>query len=240
MQPETKFADVSTIAATIADSVSANAPRTDDQIKNEEEAAQQEKRVKSALRQLNEQAPRFRKCRLDTFQVRYKEQQPVIARLTKIVANIDRFVRERNQLFLWGPVGTGKDHLAISVLRAAAERGFCVMWREGVEIYEEVAQAISQDRMHSEVYAIYFKPTVLCISDPVFAENWRETKQDALRKLVHRRYNAGKATWITVNLPSLDQADERFGADVYDRLTEKTAIIHCSWPSYRERVKTEF
>lgn len=204
------------------------------------ELAQAEKRQRDAIQRLHDQAPRYADCTLASFQIRYREQTPVVERLTRICKEIKQFVDGRNQLFLWGDVGTGKDHLAISVLRQAAIAGYSIVWREGLEIYEEIAQAFTEEKTHSEVYAKYFNPSILCISDPVFVENWKETKQEALRKVVHRRYNAGKATWVTVNFPTLDRADELFGTDVFDRLTEKAAMIHCDWESKRASIKSEY
>lgn len=192
------------------------------------------------VRQLHEDAPRYEYEKLSTFQVTFKEQKSVVERLRKICQEIKRFVEERHQLFLWGPIGTGKDHLAVSVLRAAAMAGYSVRWREGLQVYEEVAGAFQDEKTHTEIYQRYTKPDVLCISDPVFVKNWSQAKEEALRKIIRRRYNEFKPTWVTVNLTNLSKADEMFGADTYDRLSEKSCRVQCAWKSRRETVKSEF
>lgn len=207
----------------------------------EEERLQELKAARKNVDRLHACSAKFAGCTISNYKVgQHDKSERVAKRLIEICTRIREFVAARNQLFLWGTVGTGKDHLAFSVARVAARAGYSAMWVEGLEFYEQVAGAYSEKKTQKAVYLKYSRPTVLVLSDPVLRENWSAAKQEALRKLVRRRYDDGKATWVTCNLASLEQADEMFGVDTFDRLSERAVTIECRWPSYRPTMGSEF
>lgn len=79
---------------------------------------------------------------------------------------------------------------------------------------------------------------LLCLSDPVPSggQGLSDYQADALYRIVDRRWDAGRPTWATANLP-LDQlrdAGERtLAAPVWDRLKDGALIAKCGWRSYR-------
>lgn len=196
-----------------------------------------QRRCANLVARLHSDAQRYRDCYLRTFHVDCDLQKSVLSQLVTICEQIPSFVDSGKQLFLWGSVGTGKDHLIVSVLRAAAMAGYSVRWVEGLTIYETIAGAFSDNTTHTAIYRKLKEPDILCISDPVFSENWSGPKAEALRKTVRARYNLGKATWITCNVENLQQADEMFGEDTFDRLQENTVNIECRWESNRRPAK---
>lgn len=194
--------------------------------------------LRRRLDRLKRDAPAHWHCTLGNFDVTCEAQMGVLMRANKIAREMPRFLAERRQLFIWGSCGTGKDHLAVSLLKHAAAAGYSVGWVEGLTFFEEVADAYSSDKTHHEVYAKWAAPQVLVISDPVFTENWTAPKQEALRKLVRRREH--KITWITANVKGVNpnpKADDSpvylFGVDTFDRLMERSVVLQCRWPSNR-------
>ena len=205
------------------------------------EESEKQKVIRRNLARLYKPAKGLRDKYLKTYQVTQgQQQQSAKDRVVRICENIRRFVGEGNQLILWGNIGTGKDHLAFAALRHAVSEGYSAVWREGLSIYEEVADAYREDKTHKEIYRTYAFPDILCISDPVFVCNWTQAKQEALRKIVRLRYDAGKTTWITVNVKSVDQIGEMAGFDTLDRIFHKAAVIPCQWESYRKGERSEF
>lgn len=213
------------------------APFNESKIRESEELISKQD-LHRRIDRLKRDAPAHWHCTLGNFDVTSEAQMAVLMRANKIAREMPRFLAERRQLFIWGTCGTGKDHLAVSLLKRAAVAGHSVGWVEGLTFFEEVADAYGRDRSHSEVYARWSAPDVLVISDPVFSENWTPAKQEALRKLVRRREH--KLTWITANVKGVspnpksdDSPVHLFGVDTFDRLMERAVVLQCRWPSNR-------
>jgi len=163
-------------------------------------------------------------------------QAKVLQQLAPIKRNIARFVADRGQLFFWGPVGTGKDHLMISLGKAAARVGVMCRFVDGEGWYNRY---LIGDRREA-AFAAAMEPQVLLLSDPVFHVQWTEGRQQALRTLVNTRWNKGKQTWVTCNVAALNQDIEGsavalFGADTFSRLSDRTQFVRANWEDYREK-----
>jgi len=198
------------------------------------------KRERERMAALQKSCPNLAQATIANYQTDYQEQLDVCKRLCNICENINDFVDGRNQLFMWGTVGTGKDHLTFAVLKVVVRAGYSALWAEGLKIYQGISSAVSDGYSQKAVYQKYIAPDVLCISDPYFKNNWSEAKGDQLRKLVRARYDKGKATWVTINADSLDSVPRMIGPDVCDRLMERAAVVHCKWPSYRSKLESTY
>lgn len=204
------------------------------------EAQQGQRRQEAAARQciaaLQSNLGRYRDVSLDAYELHSgkhaDEQRQVLERMRGMVARIRDVVDGGYQVIWFGSVGTGKDHFACCALLAAARLGYPVRWLPARDYYDECAAAFSEGRTQHEVYREWSRPRVVCISDPVFDDaktNW----QEYLNRLVRRRYDAGRPTWVTCNVADPDRARELFGADVWSRLTHKGVLIRCRWEDYR-------
>jgi hypothetical protein len=58
-----------------------------------------------------------------------------------------------------------------------------------------------------------------------------------LYRLLDRRYRDLKQTWVTLNALSIEDADAKLSAPMFDRLREDAELFACFWPSFRERRK---
>ena len=207
-----------------------------DRRREEYEQRSRELKIGKEIHKLHCSCPRHAKSTVNNFEVEVHSKAEVVRdRIVKICHEMRQFLIDRKQLFLYGSVGTGKDHLAVACLRQAARCDATVEWAEGLDIYEQIAGAYSLKRSQSDIYAEYVRPQVLVISDPVFAANWSEAKAEALRKLVRKRYDRKKATWVTCNIPKLSEAESYFGTDTFSRLSERTEFIECRWKDYRQQ-----
>lgn len=163
------------------------------------------------------------------------KQKAVRNSLVAICQNIDEFCANCHQLFIWGRVGTGKDHFAIAVGREAMRRGYMVRWYDAATLYEAVTDYKKRERQ-MELLRRY---DAIILSDAVCNREWSEKKQYALRKIVNDRWNRKQATWVTANVTDVygtgpNTAETLFVRDTLDRLVDGAAIIHCDWPSYRK------
>ena len=137
---------------------------------------------------------------------------------------------------MFGPCGTGKDHLAISAGRQVAiEHGVSVKWVHGLRFFAEFRAAIGRGREESEVLQPYIEADVLILSDPVPpAGSVTEWQSCQLMSLINCRWAALKPTWATLNVSDGGEASDRLGAASVDRLRDNSVYVPCAWPSYRQ------
>jgi DNA replication protein DnaC len=204
----------------------------------EEEATERRQladRVAMLTRQLGERYSPER-CNLDTFRLTVPEKQkPVIQRLREISSSLRKFVDDGHGLVFIGSVGTGKDHLAASMLYTAI-RDFKIdsKWVNGRMIFQASRDAIHNDSAESEMIEPFLKPTILCISDPVpIGGTLSSWNVDLLYRLIDVRYHRMRPTWMTINVQTADEADKCLTPPVWDRLRDGAEIIRCFWPSFR-------
>lgn len=170
----------------------------------------------------------------DCFRADHSAQKRVLKQLQEI--DIKILVEEGAGIILFGPVGTGKDHLQAAMLYKAAREGFSGKWINGQDWYGSLRDRIKDDRAEAELLASLTKPDILAISDPLPAKRelsgWNA---EMLYCLVDRRYRNLKSTWITINATDEMDADQRLTSPVFDRLRDNAHIIRCFWDSFRGR-----
>lgn len=207
----------------------------------EREAATQrraELRRKAELNQrffdlVNAAGSRYRDCTLQTFRCVMPEQSNVVAAIREYI-NADF----PGGLVLYGPVGTGKDHLAFAVCRAAIRAGKTVRWINGQNWFGLVRDAMDTSRSEASLIADLARPDMLCLSDPLppsVGERDGLTPHQAtmLYRLIDARYSRGVPTICTVNVLDDAEADERMGTPTWDRLTHDAWKLKCDWPTHR-------
>lgn len=176
---------------------------------------------------------RYRECTLDNY--RCKEQ-----RQRKIVEAIREYITQdvRESIVLYGPVGTGKDHLAFSVCREAIHSGRTVGWINGQTWFGMVRDAMDTSKSEESLIAEFRRPELLCLSDPLPPVGPLTPHQcTMLYRLVDARYSLGLPTVCTINVKDDNEADERMGAATWDRLCHGSWKMFCSWDTYRKAAR---
>jgi DNA replication protein DnaC len=162
-------------------------------------------------------------------------QAAVLAQVKTLAERLPESIRAGQNVILYGPVGTGKDHLLACLLYKAASLGFACRWKNGRRLF-----AISRDNMDAGLSEESFvsdlsRPAVLGISDPLLAVgDLSAWNTELLYRIVDSRYGNLRPIWMTMNAASEADADERLSAPVFDRLRHDAYIFHCFWPSYRD------
>jgi len=161
----------------------------------------------------------------------------VVDRLKKYCEEIPQRVEAGDGILLHGPSGTGKDHLAFAVLTAAIMRhGFSANWVNGADLYGDFRDRIGREHKTEELLVQSLStPRLLQISDPLPPTGClTDFQASMLFRIVDGRYSHCRPTIVTCNVASKDEAADRMGAQIVDRLTHGSLVLWCDWPSYRK------
>ena len=149
---------------------------------------------------------------------------------------------ERGLLFA-GPVGVGKTHLAVAILRGLAEKGVAGLFYEYGSLLKEIQDSYNPVSHASEtsVLAPVFDAEVLVL-DELGASKPTEWVLDTMTHIVGRRYNDKKLTIFTTNFtderqsPAGETLQDRVGARLRSRLYEMCNTVLIEGEDYRRRL----
>jgi DNA replication protein DnaC len=190
----------------------------------------------------DECGPRYAGATLDNYDTSAPGQLAVVNQLCGLQKTGLAWCREGGGLVLYGPEGTGKDHLQFAMLRhAVVECGYRAMWRDGLRLQDEIRRAIRDDK-EPELRSSLSGPHILAISDPLppKAEDGAKLNEwnlGWLRDVLDRRYRAKKSTWITFNGASTNDLKAVLTPQLTARLVDDSICIRCNWPSHRGPAK---
>jgi len=148
---------------------------------------------------------------------------------------------ERGLLFI-GPVGVGKTHLAVSILKGLYERGFSCLFYKFGSLLKEIQDSYNPNTKASElaVLAPVLNAEVLVL-DELGASKPTDWVRDTMAHIINTRYNDKKATIFTTNY-SDDRAtdreetlEDRIGVRLRSRLYEMCKAIEVRGADYRHR-----
>ena len=159
---------------------------------------------------------------------------------SEAVRQLKRFFISRGSLgcgglFFSGPPGTGKDHLAVSMLKEVSEHGHHCRWLDCPSFYADIADSYRQGSERSAVAMMRELSTwdVLCLSDPV-VRGMTESQVGTLARIVNDRWLKAKSTWVTCNALDLKWAESKFTDRTISRLFDGAVRIFCDWEDYRK------
>jgi DNA replication protein len=158
----------------------------------------------------------------------------------KILASLD-FVKNGQNLILYGNPGTGKTHIAIGLGIKAAIAGFRVLFTTVPVLINQLKEARGASTLRS--FEIRFEKYDLVIADELGYISFDKEGSELL--FTNLSLRAGrKSTIITTNL-SFDRWDEIFldpviTAAMIDRLTHKSYMVNMNGPSYRMKETKEW
>lgn len=180
---------------------------------------------------------RYRGCDFRNFVRTNQKQEDAMQACREFADTLPERLIDRNNLVLYGPVGTGKDHLAFAVCGYAIfSHGKYANWVNGQtwfgEIRDEMGDSVVSER---SLIARLTAPDVLVVSDPLPPMGALTQHQSVmLYRLIDGRYSAGKVTIVTVNVKDDAEADTRLGAPTWDRICDGAWKLFCNWASYRK------
>lgn len=139
-----------------------------------------------------------------------------------------------------GPVGVGKTHLAVSILKLLSERGFTCLFYEFGALLKEIQDSYNPNTKTSElgVLAPVLNADVLVL-DELGASKPTDWVRDTMAHIINTRYNDKKATIFTTNYPDerLNEREEtledRIGVRLRSRLYEMCKTVEMKGKDYR-------
>lgn len=182
-----------------------------------------------------ERGSRYAGCTLDTYRITSKPQLDIVHRLASYLSELPKRVAEGEGIVPYGPTGTGKDHLAWSLVRhAVLKYGLTVAWTSGAALFGDRRDAISNDLPERLFIRQYTAPDVWLISDPLppMAE-LSDYQRSVLYRILDDRNNNCRPTWCTINVRGRREFDERISPQIADRLIDRALTLQCDWESYR-------
>lgn len=181
---------------------------------------------------------RYRDCSLRNFTIdetasHAAAQRTVLAQLEKYADNITERVNDGQGLLLFGPSGTGKDHLLTALSRVAIANDLSIRWVNGGTLYRSMREGMGEDE--GGLVDRYIYPAILYLSDPIPpVGSLTPFQASTLFAIIDARYRDKKPTWASLNIANGQEAESRLGSAIADRLRDGAISFNCSWPSYRK------
>lgn len=203
------------------------------------ETARRAAKVSSSIKTLEAtRGRRYSPCRLANFECGDSESKlAAVAKLREYLENVASHFGAGYGVTLFGPCGTGKDHLAFAVARGAvATLGCSAVHFDGVQLFERLRESFGGDGGGKETSVIGTcrAAGLLTLSDPVPVKGeLTDYQASALYRVIDARYAAMRPTILTVNVKP-GEAEARLGEAIVDRLRHASLVIHCNWESYRK------
>lgn len=145
-------------------------------------------------------------------------------------------------LLLMGTTGVGKTHLAVSIIKGLAERGFSCLFYEFGALLKEIQDSYNANTRTSElaVLAPVLQTDVLVL-DELGASKPTDWVRDTMAHIINTRYNDTKLTIFTTNYLDArptereETLEDRVGIRLRSRLFEMCRTVVVSGEDYRKR-----
>lgn len=185
------------------------------------------------LRSAGESAKEYR---FSTYEAKTPYQKRCVDAVAEWSDGGKETLKTTRNLVLHGPVGTGKDHLAVAAcktlcLKHGVRPGFIAVQ----DWFGRIRDAMDDNESEREIIGQAASFDVLVLSDPIppFG-NLTQHQATMFYRVIERRTALRRASIVTVNVATDMEAYERLGAPTWNRIIGDALLIHCNWESHRQ------
>lgn len=194
-------------------------------------------RLENILKQVSIPA-RFKDATLDSFEVKTDAQRAIVDSCRRYVDGFDGNLKRGSSLIFSGAMGTGKTHLAISILKAIMPRhvGAYMTLTDMFKAIRETWSKGSAKRESEVIEELAGLP--LLVLDEIGVQYGSDAEQILLFDVMDRRYRDCKPTIMVTNQ---NQAGFKqiVGDRIYDRLRQSGHWMSFDWESIRKRLRED-
>jgi len=170
----------------------------------------------------------------------FKANENINAPQIKALSETDGWVKQANNVIVFGPSGVGKTHIAAAIAYRQIELGCKVKYYQTSHIVQLLQQAKAQFRLKDQLIRLDKIP--LLILDDIGYVQKNEHETSVLFELICHRYETG-SIMITANQPFSEWdkifPDNMMAVASIDRLVHHATIINITGDSYRLRGKNK-
>jgi DNA replication protein DnaC len=154
----------------------------------------------------------YEHCTLADFDVTFRSATESLKRALLTARRfVEQYPLEKEGMLLWGDCGTGKTHLAIAILKELVQqkgarclfRGYSALLKQLQATYNRQVVADEDTGVVLTEYSILRDVTdvEVLVLDDLGAEKSSDWTLSMLYHVINERYNQGRTTIITTNLP---------------------------------------
>jgi len=180
---------------------------------------------------------RYERCHWNNYVPGNSSQRAALELSTQLAMD---FPHTDEGLLLSGPVGVGKTHLAVSILKGLSERGFTCLFYEFGALLKEIQDSYNPNTKASELSIL--KPVLdadVLVLDELGASKPTDWVRDTMAHIINTRYNDRRLTVFTTNYPDdrvndrEETLEDRIGTRLRSRLYEMCRTVKVTGEDYR-------
>lgn len=216
-----------------------------EKIKKEKELAEEQELRKQKIESILGKSgikKRYLSRTIDSFSVTAENKRSFEV-ATDYIKNFREYFTQGKGLYLEGPCGTGKTHLAIAIALAIINTGVPVICKTSIDILGDIKRCYERNSEVTEEEVLEAYKTVdLLIIDDLGKEQVTEWSVPVLYSILNERYEALLPTIITTNYNTTALAeklsakgDTETAKAIISRFVESSKRVTMSWADYRRK-----